>query len=289
MLPNLGSVRSELGHRAERRTVTRTVEPLETRCLLSGASPFVGAWNGWTVWGTIPSTVVTGPVLSPLPATSTGGLPAPPSPVSSTPPAPAKPSSPLSQTSAPAPTSPTPATLSTSPTSAPVTLTGSYFSGIEGVSYLTDAGPVDLTRGGSAAIGSELLNGIAGGPRTFDSNFSLELGQMGSGGQFIGPWLDVSGHLNGSVVGQSISSDLSGGFGGTATSAVVRGAAPGTAIPPALLDLSLHPGRIHVSGAVTGGYLNDLVSQLTIDPPTAATVGSGLASLSLPVVPGLLG
>jgi hypothetical protein len=174
--------------------------------------------------------------------------------------------------------------------SGPVPLTAAFVTGVEGVGYLATAGPVDPTRGGQATLGTESLTGAAGGPRSFDSDFRLELGVMAPGGLFSGPWLDVSGHLNGSVARRTEDLNLSGGFDGAATSAVVRGAASGAAVPAALQDLSLHPGRIHVTGAVTDGYLNDLVSRLTIDPPAPpVSTGDGLASLSPPGVTGPLG
>lgn len=304
MFPNSRDRRSTPSRRARRRETRPASEPLEPRCLLSRAAPPAEAWpaspvvadgaggvttpaevlapdlggavrpDGWRVWLAKPPGVVADPTTASGEATQAATPPG--SPISGSLPVTSQPASltPPSQPAAPEPAPP----ASSSPTSllsSPVPLVASFVTGVEGVSYLSTSGLIDPAQGGRVTIGSESLNGAAGGPRSLDSDFHLGLGVMGPDGLFTGPWLDVSGHLTGSVAGQPGTPHLSGGFDGAATSAVARGVAPGSDAPTALADLARHPGRIHVSGAVTGGYRNDLVSQLVIDPPALGSPAAG--------------
>jgi hypothetical protein len=174
----------------------------------------------------------------------------------------------------------------------PLRLTASYFIGLEGVNWPTVAAGIDPSQAYQASIGSEHLPRQMtdfGPPYGFDyaqhtmpinSNFTFELGMADPSKaqpSFLGPWLLIAGHVQGSVIGPAHQSHMNGGFSGVASSVSIIGDPPGVPVPQALLDLAHHPERVHISGIVTGGALNLLQTQLEISPPVLAPEPSTVA------------
>src|SRR5262249_21351948 len=153
--------------------------------------------------------------------------------------------------------------------------------GLEGVSWQSAATGIDPSQTYQASIGSEHLPrqmadfglpyGVDYAQQTMpiNSNFTFELGMADPSKtqpSFIGPWLTIDGHVQGSVSGPEHKSQLSGGFSGVASSVSVNGDPSGDPIPQALLDLVQHPERVHIAGIVTGGAMNLLETQLQFNP-----------------------
>ena len=93
---------------------------------------------------------------------------------------------------------------------------------------------------------------------------------------FEGPHLLVLGHADGVISGQSVSTNLDGGFRGKVTAAEVVGGTAGEAVPRALLDLIQHPSRISIMGSMIGGPLNMLGVSLVLAPASAVAEPSGV-------------
>ena len=149
--------------------------------------------------------------------------------------------------------------------------------------------PVDLQNGGTYALGSTSLNPPYSS--LFWTNNSSSLNETGE--VYFGAWLPggqsssnstwvqigVTVPITGSVQGNTLTSDLQGGYSGTGTTATVYSSLPPTdgVLPSPLLDLLTNPGRVHIQADITGGTQNNLVATLTIDPfaipePTAMSL-----------------
>jgi hypothetical protein len=158
----------------------------------------------------------------------------------------------------------------------PITLSASYFTGLDKVAYTSSLTLPDVAGGGSVLVDEGTLNaGFGFHPGTpfhkaVNTDFSFLVmghapGTPGSSDQTL---LTVSGHVGGSIDSSTLQSHLAGGYDGTATSV---GLGLAGSVPAALLDLIHHPERIHVHAYVSDGYLNDLYVKLTIDPAGPGT------------------
>ena len=148
---------------------------------------------------------------------------------------------------------------------------------------------VDLAQGGSYQVASPTLNGSTysslmwtrnslplDGPAiivfhaTDTSDPTKDLGQVA-----------VTVPYSGTIFGDGLTADLQGGYNGTgAASSAYTGTNSNT--PPPLLDLLTHPDRVHLDAHMTGGYFNELLTTMTLDPmpaPAAVPEPSALATL----------
>lgn len=160
----------------------------------------------------------------------------------------------------------------------PIQYVATFFLGLDGVNTMNPVGIPDPVLGGSVVLGGANLSQASSTAsaqsltigQPIDNAFSFELGikaPAGSSGPLINPFLDVTGHITGTILGPDpMIGRYSGGFSGTATAITVPFQPPGTILSPALEGLLQDPSRIHLSGIVTGGPANVLQTTLIIDP-----------------------
>jgi hypothetical protein len=169
------------------------------------------------------------------------------------------------------------ASAGTQASAEPIQYVATFFIGLDGVNTMKPVDIPDPILGGSVVLGGANLShgssatSVPGAPpeQSIDQTFSFQLGikaPAGASGPLVNPFLDVTGQITGSISGPDpMMGRYSGGFSGTAASITVPFLPPGSTLSPALEALLEDPGRIHLSGLVTGGPANVLETKLTID------------------------
>lgn len=160
----------------------------------------------------------------------------------------------------------------------PIQYVATFFIGLDGVNTMKVVDIPDPILGGNVVLGGANLSptspvtSVASATplQSINRTFSFQLGikaPPGSSGPMTDPYLDVSGLITGNISGpDAMMGRYSGGFGGTASSITVPFQPPGSTLSPALEALLEDPGRISLSGIVTGGPANVLETTLTIAP-----------------------